>query len=107
VRETGEGEYQGSSELTWSGKSTRVQYTYRTKSDSRTSHHEFDAEMKSDGQRFPSRHAGLLRMSRAELQLKSRVDHEGSQLYNYEMALAKNAPQRVTLETRAFTARGE
>jgi len=102
LKEMAPNEYNGKTSVQWqAGKVATLNYNYKIKSDSgRTVHHEVEAELKTPNSQYPIRHTGLLKMTRNDFHLKSKVNYEGNQLYNYESVLSRNGPSKVNIDLK-------
>jgi len=99
LKEMSPNEYKGKTSVQWQkGEVATLDYNYRIKSDSSRTHHEIDAELRTPHSRYPTRHTAMLRMSRDSLDLKSRVNYDGQQLYNFDSSLSSIGPSKFNVE---------
>jgi hypothetical protein len=104
LRETAKGEFAGQTSVQWqNGQKADLDYEYKIKSSGDQFHHEMDAKLKAFGREL--RHSGLLRLSRRDLDLKSRVLSDGSQVYELDSQLSRDHQSRVAFETPAIVAK--
>jgi len=108
LEEVAPNEYRGKTMFQWEqDKRATLDYTYRVKTDSKKTHHEFDAELKTPSMRFGTHHQALLRMTNDEVEIKSKLTHERANMWNYDSLISRTGPSHISLDTAHLTSRLE
>lgn len=106
LEEVAPNEYKGKTQFQWEeNKKATLDYTYRVKTDSRKTHHELDAELKTPSMKYGTHHQALLRMTPSDIEIKSKLNHERNQLWDFSSLLSQQGKSNVYLDTAAFTSK--
>ena len=106
LEEVAPNEFKGRTQIQWDqDKKSTVEYTYRIRSDSRITHHELDAEVKTPNNQF--RHQALIRSSASQIELKSKLQHERQDVWTIDTVLSRVGKSSVTVETREVNGKFE
>jgi hypothetical protein len=101
-------EYKGRTAFQWQvGKQANLDYIYRIKSDDRKTHHEFDVALDHPSFSSPVNHQCLLRMTRDELELRSKLSHQGRSLWDASSVISSVGDSKLYLDTNHFTGKVE
>ncbi|KAI1290052.1 Apolipophorin -like protein [Halotydeus destructor] len=108
VEEVAPNEYKGKTEVQWqTGKKATLDYTYRVKTDSKKTHHEIDARLKTPSNEYGTHHQGLLRLSPDDIEIKSKLNHEQNNLWDFQSVLSNQGKSNLYLDTAHFTSKVE
>lgn len=108
INEVRPNEFKGQSTVQWqTGRQAKTDYVYRVKSNSDKVHHEFDLSFNHPSLAHPIQHQGLLRMTRDEFELNSKLNHEGQSVWDAQSVLSKRGKSQIVLDTKKFTGKVE
>jgi hypothetical protein len=99
LKELSRGEYQGQTWLQWAkGQRAQLDYNYKLKD---SMDHEMDFKLKTPANHV-IRHSGLLKLSRNEFQLKSKLNSNENQIYSFDSQLSRVAPSQLDAQSNGY-----
>ncbi|RWS16135.1 apolipophorins-like protein, partial [Dinothrombium tinctorium] len=107
VEERKKNNYHGRVSVQLNNKLSSVDYNYVKKSEANGKSHQLDFEFKTSSMYYPTHHQALLRMSPYDIEIRSKLNHGGSQMWNYHTLLSKRGKSQMFLDSPIFTAKAE
>jgi len=98
LEEIAANEYKGKTQVQWPSKSATVDYHYKVRSDNYRTSHELNTQFKTSQMRHATQHQALLRMSRAEIEIRSKLLHDGAPLWDLNSLFSSSAKSRIFLD---------
>ena len=108
LEEFAHNEFKGKTQFQWAPeKKMNIEYHYKIKSDARTTHHEVDAQVKTPSMRFPTQHIGLFRMTDDEMEIRSKLNQERQNIWEFESLLSRKEKSHLTMDTQVGSVKVE
>ena len=100
--------YKAQTRVRWGqDKQASLDYTYKYKQENQKTHRQLDTQFQTHSMKFPTRHQALLRTGKNDVEVKSRFEKDGRQVWESHSVLSKNGKSSMNVDTRAFSARIE
>lgn len=100
--------YKGKTQLQWhQERKATLDYTLKVRNDANKIDLELDSELKTPSMTFGLHHQGLLRVSKNQFELESKMNHERNNIYELKADLNKRSRSSIQLMTRKFASKME
>jgi len=100
--------FKGKTQLQWhQDRKTTIDYTLKVRNDASKIDLELDSDLKTPSMTFGLHHQGLLRITRNQVELQSKMNHERSNIYELKADLNKKSKSTVHLLTKKFNGKLE
>lgn len=104
LKEMSAGEYKGQTLLEYQkGKKAELEYNYKLKSGL---DHEMDFKLKTPSNHI-IRHSGLLKLSRNDFQMKSKLHSNDRQIYSLDSYLSRESPSQLEAQAMGYQLRAD